>query len=158
MESALPQRERIKTVWYLHDKCGCDWAHSIEVERAIFAYSANSQNEYVDKSLQICYNMRVNPALNCVPPRHVVAKSNAELAENTVLARVQAQERAREMHYTNLLQAKADKGWKEMASILKCRNCKSSDISWQQKQTRGADEAMTIFCTCNSCKARWKMS
>jgi len=44
------------------------------------------------------------------------------------------------------------------SSTLRCRGCDNADVSWQQKHTRGADKAMTIFCTCATCGNRWKMS
>jgi transcription elongation factor S-II len=43
------------------------------------------------------------------------------------------------------------------ASGLQCRRCKSTDVAWEQKQTRGADEAMTVFCSCATCGNRWTM-
>ena len=46
---------------------------------------------------------------------------------------------------------------KSAHSCVKCRKCGSSDVAWEQKQTRGADEAMTVFCTCSKCNLRWKM-
>ncbi len=35
--------------------------------------------------------------------------------------------------------------------------CKSKDIDTEQKQTRSADEPMTLFCACNRCGKRWVM-
>jgi DNA-directed RNA polymerase subunit M/transcription elongation factor TFIIS len=42
------------------------------------------------------------------------------------------------------------------ASTLVCSRCHSKTIKIDQKQTRGADEAMTVFCTCQ-CGNRWRM-
>ena len=39
-----------------------------------------------------------------------------------------------------------------------CRKCSGDDVTIQQKQTRSADEGMTIFCTCESCGHKWRMS
>lgn len=39
-----------------------------------------------------------------------------------------------------------------------CGRCKSTNITWTQKQTKGADESMTIFFECSDCGKRWKMS
>ena len=45
--------------------------------------------------------------------------------------------------------------------LLKCNRCvksgMSSDVTWTTLQTRSADEGSTIFCTCNTCKHRWKL-
>jgi DNA-directed RNA polymerase subunit M/transcription elongation factor TFIIS len=40
---------------------------------------------------------------------------------------------------------------------LRCKKCGSNDITHEFLQTRSADEGTTIFCTCTSCKKRWKM-
>ena len=40
---------------------------------------------------------------------------------------------------------------------LRCSRCYSNSIALEQKQTRGADESMTIFCECNKCGKRWRM-
>jgi DNA-directed RNA polymerase subunit M/transcription elongation factor TFIIS len=42
-------------------------------------------------------------------------------------------------------------------SGLRCKKCGSNDITHEFLQTRSADEGTTIFCTCTSCKKRWKM-
>ena len=41
------------------------------------------------------------------------------------------------------------------SDVLRCR-CGSVDVQVQQKQTRSADEAMTLFMQCMTCQARWK--
>ena len=40
---------------------------------------------------------------------------------------------------------------------IQCRRCRSTEVSIEQKQTRGADEAMTSFVQCNRCSLRWKL-
>ena len=40
---------------------------------------------------------------------------------------------------------------------IKCGRCKSTQVSVEQKQTRGADESMTVFVQCENCGLRWKM-
>ena len=39
--------------------------------------------------------------------------------------------------------------------IFSCPSCKSFDVDTEQKQTRSADEPMTVFCTCNGCGKRF---
>jgi DNA-directed RNA polymerase subunit M/transcription elongation factor TFIIS len=46
-------------------------------------------------------------------------------------------------------------GEKPQSGIFACRRCKSFDVDTEQKQTRSADEPMTIFCTCNACGKRF---
>ena len=42
-------------------------------------------------------------------------------------------------------------------SLIRCSRCRSTEVTWEQKQTRGADESMTVFFTCTKCNKRWKM-
>lgn len=44
---------------------------------------------------------------------------------------------------------------KEVKGIFSCPRCKSYNVDTEQKQTRSADEPMTIFCTCNVCHKRF---
>lgn len=39
---------------------------------------------------------------------------------------------------------------------IKCKKCGSENIYSESKQTRAADEAMTVFYTCLDCGNRWK--
>ena len=48
-------------------------------------------------------------------------------------------------------------GLEEMEdSMLQCGKCKQHKVDYFQKQTRGADEPMTVFCHCLNCGARWR--
>jgi DNA-directed RNA polymerase subunit M/transcription elongation factor TFIIS len=41
-------------------------------------------------------------------------------------------------------------------SILVCGKCKKRQVDYYEKQTRGADEPMTIFANCLHCGNRWR--
>lgn len=41
-------------------------------------------------------------------------------------------------------------------SIFVCPKCKSKKCSYVEKQTRSADEAMTVFVTCHACSHKFK--
>jgi DNA-directed RNA polymerase subunit M/transcription elongation factor TFIIS len=40
-------------------------------------------------------------------------------------------------------------------SILVCGKCQKRTVDYYEKQTRGADEPMTVFAHCLSCDKRW---
>ena len=40
-------------------------------------------------------------------------------------------------------------------SLLVCPGCNQRKVDYYQKQTRGADEPMTVFCNCLNCSKRW---
>jgi DNA-directed RNA polymerase subunit M/transcription elongation factor TFIIS len=58
------------------------------------------------------------------------------------------QERARDI-------LSCDKQLAPHEGIFQCPKCKSFDVDTDQKQTRSADEPMTVFCCCNSCGKRF---
>jgi len=41
-------------------------------------------------------------------------------------------------------------------SVLKCPKCKQHTVDYYEKQTRGADEPMTLFANCLNCGNRWR--
>ncbi|KAL7053361.1 hypothetical protein AAHC03_027194 [Spirometra sp. Aus1] len=43
------------------------------------------------------------------------------------------------------------------SDILKCGRCKQNKCTYNQVQTRSADEPMTTFVYCNNCGHRWKV-
>jgi len=42
-------------------------------------------------------------------------------------------------------------------AFIVCKKCKSNAVDTEQKQTRSADEPMTIFCVCRKCSSRWRI-
>jgi transcription elongation factor S-II len=40
--------------------------------------------------------------------------------------------------------------------LIKCSKCRKTNVTYNQVQTRSADEPMTTFCLCNECGKRWK--
>lgn len=56
-------------------------------------------------------------------------------------------------HAKTVLEERQDTG-----HFIQCRKCKSNDVDTDQKQTRSADEPMTIFCRCRRCDTRFVMS
>ncbi|EAN79459.1 transcription elongation factor s-II, putative [Trypanosoma equiperdum] len=42
------------------------------------------------------------------------------------------------------------------STLFPCPSCKAKNCTWTQKQTRSADEPMTIFCICNICEHKWR--
>ncbi|KAK7804199.1 hypothetical protein U0070_019421 [Myodes glareolus] len=41
--------------------------------------------------------------------------------------------------------------------LLRCSKCKKKNCTYNQVQTRSADEPMTTFVLCNECGNRWKV-
>lgn len=47
-------------------------------------------------------------------------------------------------------------GIDQVGGFFKCEECKSTKTTHYQKQTRGADEPMTIFAQCTECGHNWR--
>jgi DNA-directed RNA polymerase subunit M/transcription elongation factor TFIIS len=68
-----------------------------------------------------------------------------------------AYERFKEEFHTTLARAKSLLSEKSTTTVglFSCPRCKSQDVDTEQKQTRSADEPMTIFCQCTKCNLRF---
>jgi len=44
----------------------------------------------------------------------------------------------------------------QYSDVYECPECGDRNVQYTQMQTRSADEGMTSFCQCMSCKYRWK--
>lgn len=114
-----------------------------------------TREHYADLARRCIRNCAENPA--CATP-DMPLRSDAELTKGTVLARVRESDRVRREIFHNMLREKFEQIEDRDArykSSLRCHRCKSSDVTWDLKQTRSADEASTAFCVCAKCNHRW---
>lgn len=155
-ECAILPSLRCRVVRRFMDMNDMSMERAVQIERDVWMIEHQLQSQYLRHANRICFNLVYNPLLKSEP--RVVHMSDEELASGTLMERVQVEEEQRMNAYENMLHERYESMKTEGEGLLRCRNCGSSDISWQQKQTRGADEAMTIFCTCAVCKNRWTMS
>ena len=88
--------------------------------------------------------------------REVVLSSDSSLSEGTIVGRIEEEGKARSLRFQQMLQDKYDAlDSDKFEAIVKCRRCGSEEVSWEEKQTRSADEGATVFCVCIACKNRW---
>ena len=127
-----------------------------EIESGIHCMSQH-ESEYIDKAQQILFNVYQNPKLT----QHginLLIKTDEFMARNTIIEDIQHETIIRQSRFEQMLQEKYDMvNDKSYHTTLKCRRCGSPEVSWEQKQTRSADEASTVFCTCTKCNNRWTM-
>jgi DNA-directed RNA polymerase subunit M/transcription elongation factor TFIIS len=135
-----------------------DWGKCEMIESAVAA-TMRTRTAYIDRITQLCHNLKHNTALRKMDVDSLIILRDGDLSKNTVSELFDEQESLRKERFDALLQEKYELlNDKQFSSSLVCRKCGSPDVKWEQKQTRGADEAMTIFCTCTICNNRWKMS
>lgn len=110
-----------------------------------------SNSNYSDCLRRAAWALQASKTISCDPQTFLqfpdssfLSGTKHEETEKTFFNRL---DRAREVMN--------DKGSKPTKGIFECTKCKSFDVDTEQKQTRSADEPMTIFCTCNVCGQRF---
>ena len=126
---------------------------------------------YVEKARTLCFNLKKNGQLaehvilGQVTADQLINMSSEELA--SAEARKEREEGAKKLIDSKRLdwdQANEEKinamcgikGDLLNASLFTCKRCKSIKTTSTQKQTRSADEPMTVFVLCLNCGNRWK--
>ena len=144
---------------------------SAEVEEAVWSFHSNDRKAYADKSRSLFFNLRKNQPLTQqvilgqVPASTLVKLSSEELAPAEARQkRVNEAKKltdSRRLDWEQANEAKINemcgiKGDLLSASLFTCGRCKSTKTTSTQKQTRSADEPMTVFVLCLNCGNRWK--
>lgn len=133
-----------------------NWMVARDIEAVLHGCSL-SRCCYSDKVQQIVYNMHANPVL-CTADASIAMLSDTQMAKGTIVEEIEYESEQQRTRFEQILQEKYDLvNRASYKATLRCRRCGSGDVSCEQKQTRGADEAMTVFCTCSKCQNRWTM-
>lgn len=124
-----------------------------DTEATIHAASV-SEDEYYDVARRALFNLHTNPHLNVDP----VHSTDETLAQGTLRERISQESAARQHRFRCMIQEKYEElNDRTYQAIVRCKRCGSSEVSWDEKQTRAADEAASLFCVCNTCHKRWVM-
>lgn len=141
------------------------------VEAAMHEYSRGDKQRYGEKARQLNFNLKKNADLRHlvlsggVNPKQLCAMSSEELCSSDLAKQRQEEvNRLQESRRLDWEQANEDKinemcgikGDLLNASLFTCHRCKSTKTTSTQKQTRSADEPMTVFVLCTNCGNRWK--
>jgi len=124
-----------------------------EVESACHAASTSAA-EYDDHVRRAAFNLFHNARAGT----GVVRADDRDLIAGTLVGRIEAERAARTQRFEHMLQEKYDAlNDRKFQAIVRCRRCGSQEVTWEEKQTRSADEAASVFCACLECKNRWVM-
>ncbi|XP_041439176.1 transcription elongation factor A (SII), 3 S homeolog isoform X6 [Xenopus laevis] len=95
-------------------------------------------------------NLRKNVLCGVVTPQSIATMTAEEMASDELreLRNTMTQEAIREHQMAKTGGTQTD--------LLQCEKCKKKNCSYNQVQTRSADEPMTTFVLCNECGNRWK--
>lgn len=143
----------------LSEFAGMKAAVAKEVEEHLAGSYFYDPVRYLAQVRRIAFNVACNPSL-LQEGKKVLLLRDEEMIRGTLVETVAREEEIRSRAFEDMLREKYENviSNTKTDNILRCRGCGSSQISWEQKQTRGADEAMTVFCSCTSCHKRWRMS
>lgn len=151
----VPEK-RFRMIHLFQQMCKFNLSDAREMEATIHASSLSDEG-YTDKIQQIIHNVNSHPKLYSLK-NQIVCMTNSELSQGTLIENIENEARQRQQRFEAMLQNKYEQtNDTSCKSTLKCRRCGSSEVQVEQKQTRGADEAMTVFCTCSVCSNRWTM-
>lgn len=158
--SGLPSPDvRLRAVRMLRDLNHLPWEAAARVEAGLSAACVDDDT-LISAAKRVCHNIACDPSIcDRFTPGELGCQPDAAL-RCVALARLEEAQADRERYITGMLQARYDEvhASDAAAALLRCRSCRSTDISWQQRQIRGADESMTVYCTCMQCGSRWKLS
>jgi transcription elongation factor S-II len=142
-----------------------------EIESAIQLKDGKDRTEYTGKARSLCFNLKKNKKLagevilGTIGATDLVNMSTEELASEEKRKEMEARkekmldqnrldwDQANEKKINDMCGIKGDL---LKASLFTCGRCKSVKTTSTQKQTRSADEPMTVFVLCLNCGKRWK--
>ena len=119
------------------------WSQTVELDTYLFRSVMGNDDEYVKRMRAILYNISQHIILRPAPMHAFAIMSNSEMRRNTIMERVEIEQRQRRERFEKMLQKKYDSVTDE-DSLLSCRKCSSTNIAWQQKQTR---KMQPLACT-----------
>lgn len=163
----LPPEDRARASAFLRRSAASVDAHyARRLEQRIYSYHRSSKPAYMAHMRKLTHSLASNGAalLGVYTPDQLAQLDDAILAKGSPLEVWAEAYRARKREEEALLTsnesviAEDEQARTQVEGIMVCTRCKSSDITWDQKQTRGADESMTVFFQCRNCAKRWKMS
>lgn len=146
-------------------------SRAAEVEEAVQQHSKGNKIAYADKLRSLLFNLKKNEELRNqvllgqIPPQELVTLPTEKLATAQSAKRksqiVQSQQDSWRLDWEQANESKVNeicgiKGDLLNASLFTCGRCKSVKTTSTQKQTRSADEPMTVFVFCMNCGNRWK--
>jgi len=128
------------------------------VEETIFNNFKSTNPKYKNAVRSRVFNLKdkKNPELRenvlcgVIPPERLAVMKSEEMASDDVKRQREAFIKEG-IDASRLAQVEGTK-----TSDLKCGKCGKRDVTYNQLQTRSADEPMTTFCMCNACGNRWK--
>ena len=103
--------------------------------------------EHLAHARRLLYNLEINPLLRTVDTHDLANMTDADMRRGTGLEHIETDKMQQRAKFEAMLQETYASLGSEQSS-LHCRRCKSRAITFEQKQTRGADEVRHLSPTC----------
>lgn len=130
-----------------------------DLEKIVFIVAFDDLAVYTTYIKRITFNLSINGAylMDRYPPNTLVLLDSNDLAWGTPEHGIKMKRIVRQQKFDALCKSfTRNTLLTEFAALLKCRKCKSTDLRVDLKQTRSADEPMTVFLGCRQCSSKWK--
>lgn len=146
-------------------------SRAVEIEAACHSVAKGMKKNYLEKIRSLIFNLRKNQDLRddvvlgkissetlvTLPPEQLLSKEKSK-ERTEIVAKLKDSSRLdwEESNEDKINEMCGIKGELLKASLFTCGRCKSIKTTSTQKQTRSADEPMTVFVLCLNCGNRWK--
>lgn len=128
-----------------------DFATARLIESHIHA-SSFGKDEYLCGVRRVCANLELNEAVET----QAAFLCDETISKNTIIETIEEERKKRATIFKQMLHEKYEAlNDQQFNAVVKCRRCGGSEIVFDEKQTRSADESATIFCACSKCGLRW---
>ena len=132
---------------------------AMEVEEAAYKAFGGDTAEYRAKMRSLFQNLKAvsNRELG---PRVMSGEISCDrfvVMSSEELKSAKRREEDAKLDEENMKKAQVGMPQKSISDALKCGRCGQKKVSYEQAQTRSADEPMTTFCECTVCGNRWKV-
>lgn len=132
----------------------------IDVEHELYVTSTDSY-DYLTNAMRLIHAFihNGNYIRKTVKSKDVVHLTSDELLVDTAMDQFHKQMDMHEHRFKEMLQERFEEVEKTSGEgLLQCGRCKSTNVIWEQRQTRSADEGMTIIAKCMQCSNEWVMT
>lgn len=129
-----------------------------ELEESIYQEFRNTDMRYKNRVRSRIANLkdtknptlRINFLAGAIPPNRLATMTAEEMASNE-MKKIREHFQKEAINDAQLATVQGT-----TTDLLKCGKCKKRNCTYNQIQTRSADEPMTTFVLCNECGNRWK--
>ena len=138
-------------------------AMAVRLERELFMISRLNMELYSSKATQMAHVLINNYKAvlsSDYSPLEMLQAPVFDLLQGTMVDKIRIQLEQHEQTFKMMLQERFDELDTEtdnQEKLLQCHKCHSSNVIFDLRQTRSADEGMTAVVSCLKCGAAWKM-